>query len=189
MINFQKVSLFSIVILLVGCDNSRHIQYYRTPKKNFGVEAIQTKENIQIKALKNLVWELPKNWIPSNGHSMRLASFDVPFSNGVGDLSIVSLSGISGGLLANVNRWRAQINLEPISENEILSVSEAGESKMGAFRIFKMVNNSSEERAILAAVLPTGEKTFFIKLTASRQGLYELELVFEKFCSSIGRVN
>lgn len=188
MINLRKVSLFSIIIFLVGCDNSRHIQYYRTPKKNFGVETIQN-NNIQTKVLNNLVWELPKNWIPSNGHSMRLASFDVPFSNGVGDLSIVSLSGISGGLLANVNRWRAQIKLEPISENEILSVSKAGESKMGAFRIFKMVNKSSEEKAILAAVLPTGEKTFFIKLTSSQQGLYELELVFEKFCSSIGMVN
>jgi hypothetical protein len=57
---------------------------------------------------------------------------------------------------------------------------------MGAFRIFRMVNNSNNEKAILAAVLPTGEKTFFIKLTASQQGLIELESIFEKFCSSIG---
>ena len=117
---------------------------------------------------------------------MRLASFDVPFSTGVGDLSVVSLSGISGGLLANVNRWRSQINLDPISENQILEVSEVGESKMGAFRIFKMVNNLNNEKAIIAAVLPTGNKTFFIKLTVSQKGLIELESVFEKFCSSIG---
>ena len=101
-------------------------------------------------------------------------------------LSVVSLSGISGGLLANVNRWRGQINLDPISENQILEFSESGESKMGAFRIFKMVNNLNKEKAIIAAVLPTGNKTFFIKLTVSQQGLRELESVFEKFCSSIG---
>ena len=50
----------------------------------------------------------------------------------------------------------------------------------------KMVNNLNKEKAIIAAVLPTGNKTFFIKLTVSQQGLRELESVFEKFCSSIG---
>jgi|TARA_B110000967_G_C18704542_1_gene469539 hypothetical protein len=186
MIIFQKVSLLFIIVFYLGCDNGRHIQNYRTPKKDFGVEKSLINEDSRSEAINNLSWDLPKGWVPSKGHSMRLASFDVPFSSGVGDLSIISLSGISGGLLANVNRWRAQINLDPISENEILDVSEVGESKMGAFRIFRMVNNSNNEKAILAAVLPTGEKTFFIKLTASQQGLIELESIFEKFCSSIG---
>ena len=91
---------------------------------------------------------------------MRLASFDIPFSDGVGDLSIVSLGGASGGLLANVNRWRGQVNLSPISESEILNVSTVGESKMGPFRIFKMINDVDTSNAIIAAVLPTGQKTF-----------------------------
>ncbi|MBT3664651.1 hypothetical protein HOA87_02985 [bacterium] len=186
MMIFQKHSLCLAIIFFVGCDNSRHIQYYRTPKKDFGINQAQSSEENQQQVISNLTWDLPKGWIPSKGHSMRLASFDVPFSKGVGDLSIVSLSGISGGLLANVNRWRGQINLDPISENQILEISEAGESKMGAFRIFKMVNNLNKEKAIIAAVLPTGNKTFFIKLTVSQQGLVELESVFEKFCSSIG---
>ena len=186
MMILQKNTLYLAIIFLVGCDNSRHIQYYRTPKKDFGIIQAQSNEDSKQQVISNLSWDLPKGWIPSKGHSMRLASFDVPFSTGVGDLSIVSLSGISGGLLANVNRWRSQINLNPISENQILEVSKVGESKMGAFRIFKMVNNLNKEKAIIAAVLPTGSKTFFIKLTVSQQGLRELESVFEKFCSSIG---
>ena len=117
---------------------------------------------------------------------MRLASFDIPFSKGVGDLSIVSLSGSSGGLLANVNRWRGQVELDPISESDILTTSSVGESKMGPYRIFKMINEKKKEKAIIAAVLPTGEKTFFIKLTADIQGISELEFLFKNFCSSIG---
>jgi len=186
MMIFLKHSLCLAFIFFAGCDNSRHIQYYRTPKKDFGINQSRSSEENQQQVISNLTWDLPRGWIPSKGHSMRLASFDVPFSTGVGDLSVVSLSGISGGLLANVNRWRGQINLDPISENQILEVSETGESKMGAFRIFKMVNNLNKEKAIIAAVLPTGNKTFFIKLTVSQQGLFELESVFEKFCSSIG---
>ena len=119
--------------------------FSRAFREGFSRSQSQSTEENQQKVISNLYWELPKGWIPSKGHSMRLASFDVPFSSGVGDLSIVSLSGISGGLLANVNRWRGQINLDPISENQILEVSEVGESKMGAFRIFKMVNKLNKE--------------------------------------------
>ena len=71
-------------------------------------EAPQPSSKTRSPDVTNLTWELPDSWIPSTGHSMRLASFDIPFSDGVGDLSIVSLGGASGGLLANVNRWRGQ---------------------------------------------------------------------------------
>ncbi len=183
-----KINILFLLIILFGCDNQRHIQSYRTPKKDFGLALQQSKPLIQENSniSTKLSWDLPKNWVPSSGHSMRLASFDIPFSNGVGDLSIVSLSGSSGGLLANVNRWRGQVNLNPISESDILKVSTVGESKMGAFRIFRMINDTNTQNAIIAAVLPTGEKTFFIKLTSTKDGILELQTVFEKFCSSIG---
>ena len=76
--------------------------------------------------------------------------------------------------------------MNPISESDILKVSTVGESKMGAFRIFRMINDTNTQNAIIAAVLPTGEKTFFIKLTSTKHGILELQTVFEKFCSSIG---
>ena len=185
---FQTISFVLFFLLLYGCDKNRYIQSYRTPKKDFGLqlEAPQPSSKITSPDVTNLTWELPDSWIPSTGHSMRLASFDIPFSDGVGDLSIVSLGGGSGGLLANVNRWRGQVNLSPISESEILTVSTVGESKMGPFRIFKMINDVDTSNAIIAAVLPTGQKTFFIKLTTTKKGVIELQSVFEKFCASIG---
>ena len=176
----------AIAFLLISCRSDNYIKSYRTPKKDFGLEIIQKEESPKKRDKLNITWNLPETWIPSKGHSMRLASFDVPFSSGVGDLSIVSLSGSSGGLLANVNRWRGQVELEPINESGILTTSSVGESKMGSFRIFKMINEKKKGKAIIAAVLPTGEKTFFIKLTADIQGIRELEFSFKNFCSSIG---
>ena len=175
-----------LTFFFIGCGSESNIKSYRTPKKDFGLEIIQ-KEEISNKGNElNLTWNLPDTWVPSKGHSMRLASFDVPYSKGVGDLSIVSLSGLSGGLLANVNRWRGQVELEPINETDILTTSTVGESKMGPYRVFKMINDNKKGKAIIAAVLPTGEKTFFIKLTTDVQGISELEPSFKKFCSSIG---
>ena len=187
MIIFIKKSiLFIYIFLFFSCDENRYVKSFRAPKKNFGLNQKNIKPVISDSNLSGLSWDLPSTWVPSKGHSMRLASFDIPFSNGVGDLSIVSLGGESGGLLANVNRWRKQINLVPITENEILSLSTKGESKIGPYRVFKMINESNINKAILAAVLPTTGKTFYIKLTASITGVAELELVFQKFCSSIG---
>tara|TARA_B100001113_G_scaffold209357_1_gene171685 strand:+ start:346 stop:921 length:576 start_codon:yes stop_codon:yes gene_type:complete len=187
MIIFIKKSiLFIYIFLFFSCDENRYVKSFRAPKKNFGLNQQNIKPVISDSNLSGLSWDLPSTWVPSKGHSMRLASFDIPFSNGVGDLSIVSLGGESGGLLANVNRWRKQINLVPITENEILSLSTKGESKIGPYRVFKMINESNINKAILAAVLPTTGKTFYIKLTASITGVAELELVFQKFCSSIG---
>ena len=182
--------IINIVLLLLfvftGCNDSRHIQSYRMPKKDFGLANEAEKESKQNKNVSGLSWSLPETWAPSEGHSMRLASFDVPYSKGVGDLSVVSLSGASGGLVANVNRWRRQIDLDPVDEQEILASAVNGESRIGPFRLFRLVNDSNKEKAILAAVLPSGGKTFFIKLTASQQGISELRFSFMEFCSSIG---
>ena len=182
----NKSISIAIMVFFIACGDHKNNKSYRTPKKDFGLEIIQKDESPKKRDKLNLTWDLPETWIPSKGHSMRLASFDIPFSKGVGDLSIVSLSGSSGGLLANVNRWRGQVELDPISESDILTTSSVGESKMGPYRIFKMINEKKKEKAIIAAVLPTGEKTFFIKLTADIQGISELEFLFKNFCSSIG---
>ena len=187
MSNFKIINfLLLLLFFLTGCNDSRHIQSYRMPKKDFGLSGEIEKGSKQNNNISDLSWSLPETWAPSEGHSMRLASFDVPYSAGIGDLSIVSLSGTSGGLTANVNRWRRQIDLDPIDEKKILSSAVNGQSRIGPFRLFRLVNDSNKEKAILAAVLPSGGKTFFIKLTASQQGINELRFSFMEFCSSIG---
>ena len=183
--NRQYFKLFLFTFIICACDENKHVKSYRLPKTNFNVSENQVPKDIP-KNVKGIGWDLPQAWVPSDGHSMRLASFDVPYSNGVGDLSIVSLSGESGGLVANVNRWRRQIDLESIDEEEILASAVNGNSRMGPFRLFRLVNDSNKVKAILAAVLPSGGKTFFIKLTASEQGINELRFSFMEFCSSIG---
>ena len=185
--SFKKeyFTLFLFTFIIYSCDENKHVKSYRLPKTNFNISKNEAPKDIR-KNVNGISWDLPQTWVPSDGHSMRLASFDVPYSNGVGDLSIVSLSGESGGLVANVNRWRRQIDLESIDEEEILASAVNGNSRMGPFRLFRLVNDSNKVKAILAAVLPSGGKTFFIKLTASEQGINELRFSFMEFCSSIG---
>ena len=185
--NRKYFTLFFFSFIICSCDENKHVKSYRLPKTSFNISKNEAPKDIQ-KSINGISWDLPQNWVPSDGHSMRLASFDVPFSRGIGDLSIVSLGSESGGLTANVNRWRKQIDLGPISESEIKTESIVGQSKSGSFRLFRLVNDSSQDKAILAAVLPMQGTTLFIKLTASQQGIIELETIFTQFCSSIDKV-
>ena len=71
---------------------------------------------------------------------MRLASFEIPYSGGVGELSIIQLGGEGGGLEANVTRWRGQICLGPLSRFEIEAEAENGVTQLGNYQLFRLIN-------------------------------------------------
>ena len=168
---------------MLSCDSRNHIRIYYLPKNHTHNDSQQTK--IIESQSSGFSWEKPDTWIPSQGSSMRIASFDVPFSTGMGDLSVMELGGDGGGLVANVNRWRGQIGLEPLEKNEIMAQAQRGENELGPYQIFQLTNDSSSDGAILAAIISMNNSTLYIKLTASNDGIEELEIDFKNFCSSI----
>ncbi|NDD66574.1 hypothetical protein EBZ35_02850 [bacterium] len=57
----------------------------------------------------------PSNWIPKPAGAFLLARFDIPIQTDRVDASVSMLSGGAGGLLGNVNRWRGQLGLAPLT--------------------------------------------------------------------------
>ena len=56
---------------------------------------------------------------------MRVASFKVSGTGGKqADVSIVPLPGMAGTNSANVNRWRGQVGLSPMTDDELLKAAE-----------------------------------------------------------------
>ena len=129
-------------------------------------------------------WTQPESWISSSGSSMRLASFDVPYSGGMGDLSVIQLGGTGGGFEANVNRWRRQLNLEPQSLSEIEKEIIENKGGMGLYSVIGIINEELGS-AFLCAILPAGNQTLFVKLFADPRGIREIETYFISFCSSL----
>ena len=170
--------IFTIVILQ-SCNQNNHVQTYRLQK---------SAPSPQIKIINNpssnFSWVKPEGWIPSSGSSMRLASFEVPFKGGVGDLSVIKLAGAGGGLEPNINRWRNQLNLDPQTLSEINKeiIKKAG--KLGEYKMIKIINIQNNS-AFLAAIIPIANQTLFIKLSADPSGVQESEFHFVEFCSSI----
>ena len=111
-------SSFSLFFLL-SCEKDKHVRTYRLPKIDSKPIAEEVQPNVEF----SVAWEKPESWIQVDGHSMRLASFNTPFSEGSGDVSVTTFGGSSGGITLNVNRWLGQIGLESMSDSGIDAIS------------------------------------------------------------------
>ena len=106
--------LICTIVILQSCGKDNHTRTYHLPKSE-----VPPKTQPVNSPKSGISWEIPEMWVISSGSSMRLASFDVPYRGGMGDLSVIQLAGTGGGLMPNINRWRRQLNLEPQSLHEI----------------------------------------------------------------------
>ena len=119
---------------------------------------------------------------------MRLASFVIPYSGGTGDLSVIQLGGDGGGLKSNVNRWRGQLNLEPMSLIEIEKDIVKEEGQLNIFSTIQIINQEIDS-AFFCAIIPSGNYTIFVKLSLEPIGIIEIKDDFVTFCSSLNFSN
>tara|TARA_B100000085_G_scaffold134711_1_gene122572 strand:+ start:284 stop:856 length:573 start_codon:yes stop_codon:yes gene_type:complete len=173
-------SSFSLLFFL-SCEKDKHVRTYRLPK----IEAKPIAEEVQPNIEFSVTWEKPESWIQVDGHSMRLASFNTPFSEGSGDVSVTTFGGSSGGITLNVNRWLGQIGLESMSDSGIDAISVKKSGFLGEFSYFKLLNDKDQTTAILASIFQLKDRTVFVKLSSSATGVNETENDFLKFCNSL----
>ncbi len=114
-----------------------------------------------------LTWTAPAGWQPKDLGPMRKGSFTITGPNAaVADLSITAFPGAVGGELANINRWRGQLSLPPISEADIAGTASArmavGEL---VFTVVDLVGTGDQPQRILGAMAPYDQAMWFFKLT------------------------
>ena len=119
---------------------------------------------------------------------MRLASFAIPYSGDSGDLSVIQLGGDGGGLKSNVNRWRRQLILEPLSLIEIEKNIIMKEGSFSNYKIIQIINQKMDS-AFLCAIIPNENTTIFVKLSLKPIGINEVKDDFITFCSSLNFSN
>lgn len=113
-----------------------------------------------------LAWTAPAAWKPKQASAMRKGSYLVPGTGGAdGDLSVTAFPGDVGGELANVNRWRGQVQLPPIAESDLASNVQRIEANGLNFTIVDFVGAGANASRILGAIVPYQGATWFFKLT------------------------
>jgi hypothetical protein len=112
----------------------------------------------------DLTWTAPASWKAKPPAAMRKGSFAVSGADGDADLSITAFPGDVGGELANLNRWRGQIQLAPLGENDAAATTHLEQNGL-TFIVVDFVSPSSVKPAhIVGAIVPFNGATWFFKL-------------------------
>jgi len=109
-------------------------------------------------------------------------------AEGSADVSISKFGGAAGGLGPNVNRWRGQLGLPPLSEAEAeksAEMVEVGGKKDSYLVDLKGTNMRTGKPAHLVAVgVPRGGETWFYKLLGDDAVVSKEKDAFLKFVVS-----
>ena len=114
-----------------------------------------------------LTWTAPSTWQTKPLGAMRKGSFIVTGEAGVtADLSITAFPGAVGGELANINRWRGQLSLPPIAENELgASVTRLSQNGLTFSFVDLVGTDPVSPQHMLGAMVPYEGAMWFFKLS------------------------
>jgi hypothetical protein len=107
-----------------------------------------------------LTYKLPAGWTEApGGGPMRHATITGPDG---AQIAVTVFGGDVGGNLANVNRWRSQMGLEPTTEAQmqadVIKVQTAGPTAL-----MVDLKKADASQRMLAAIIPDAGKTWFLK--------------------------
>jgi hypothetical protein len=111
-----------------------------------------------------ITWEAPEGWEAKAPGSVRIGSYAIPNPAGEpADFAITSFPGDVGGDLANVNRWRGQIGLQPVDAEALPALLKSVAAPAGEFIVVNFINPDAGVR-VIAALFKQSDKTWFFKL-------------------------
>lgn len=127
-------------------------------------------------------WQLPEGWKEVPASSMRYASFSAGGNDGKIDISIVMFPGDGGSDTENVNRWRSQIGLPPMSEAAVTSQITTLKASDATFA---MVDIAGANARTLAAWVRRDARVWFFKATGPGAAVEKEKTNFVKFVQSV----
>lgn len=166
----------TLACMLTACDDSG----VREERIDKGIELIPEEQHNELSATHTNVdtttatrqdagfpWSVPESWIrDETPRQMRIATYIAPTSTGDQEIAVTRFPGRVGGELANMNRWRGQMGLAPISETELENTIERFsadgfdgyqvriESEQGVMLAIAVFDESINQTWFLRATLP-----------------------------------
>jgi len=129
------------------------------------------------------VFETPDGWVELAPQQFRDVNFR-PGGHPELECYVTVLKGTGGGLAANVNRWRSQLGLNPISEEEAVALPAALLLGQPAVRV-ELSGDGDDARALLGVVLSTVGSMVTVKLTGPAALVEEERAAFDRLCETL----
>ncbi len=137
-----------------------------------------------------LKWDTPPGWIAKAPTDMRIANFQVG-ADPEAECYLTVLQGSGGGLLSNVNRWRGQMGLPPVSETDVANMPRR--KLLGAPAAYIDIQGqftgmgaaAQADYRMVGAILSLPQGAVFVKMVGSVASLEGQEEGFAYFCDSM----
>ena len=139
-------------------------------------------------SLPALKYTVPAGWQEKPPTQMRLASFSIAENGKQADVSVVPLGGTGGGDIANVNRWRGQVGLQPLTDDDLQKVVEAVKIDGLTANLYDVAGNDTGEadvQRILAAILHRNGTVWFFKVSGESALVEKQKPAFLDFLKSV----
>lgn len=134
-----------------------------------------------------LAWTAPAGWTAKPASAMRKATFTIiGDGDATADLSITAFPGSVGGDLANINRWRGQVQLPPIASGDLAATT--GRIETHGLRVTTVDFTGTAAGVptrVLGAIVPAGDATWFFKLTGPVPLVAREQAAFAAFLKTI----
>ena len=173
-------------LALVSCNNDK-IEVYKIPKEGINVAMQSGPAGLVPPPDSPAQWTRPESWTEQPLSEMRLGSFKVEGPNAdSADVSVIAFPGEAGGLISNINRWRGQLQLSPLSEKQLPEVIQKTEVDNVPTDLvdFQTAENAPKPSRILGAVLQAGDRTWFVKMTGPPELIESQRQIFLDFVKS-----
>ncbi len=177
----QSIVFLILSFALAGGCRRDEIQTYQIPKET-SPDMSAVLGTTPAASAKEIEWKVPAGWKEQAPSSMRIGSFLVHGENGQADMSVIPLTGEAGGDLANINRWRGQISLAPMTEADLSSQSETitpGGRKM------LYVDFVKGKKRLMAAIYHLKDRTWFFKMMGDDATVLSAKPAFVHFLRSL----
>jgi hypothetical protein len=129
-----------------------------------------------------LKYEVPAGWTEAPAGGMRKAAFAIGSGAESAEVTVINLAGAGGALLPNINRWRQQIGLGEITQQDLdrdVKKIELG-SQSGDY-----VELVGPQKAILGVAAHDGKQAWFFKMTGEPAVVSREKQNFETFVRSV----
>ncbi|MCX8157253.1 MAG: hypothetical protein N3J91_12545 [Verrucomicrobiae bacterium] len=135
-------------------------------------------------------WQVPPHWQAQNPPGpMLTAKFTIKDEQGrQAEVTVSALAGDGGGPLPNVNRWRGQLLLPPVTAEELPKLGTPVDVNGRSVTLYEMEGTwakTGEPARMLVLSVASGGQTWFYKLTGDAQLAAREKEAFLSFVRSV----
>jgi hypothetical protein len=134
-----------------------------------------------------LQYATPEGWKEKpDPKGIRVVVFEI--ADGAVEAGVTSLGGPGGGVLGNVNRWRGQLHLQPVDDQQLQKEVRPIEVAGTPGHYVDLTGPAAAEKPpvrILGVILPRGEQTWFFTIKGPADLVEKQKAAFEAFVKSV----